>query len=128
MKKSFAIVLGFILCLCLSACSGQETQQQTSSQLNSSQEQSDTGVDDAGSSDKVMTDTAESDAAVSLEAEEESMGRKLKLTVEGQKLSITLYDTPAANALYDVSLGNHFPLVKKTMPAKTVRIILTSRQ
>ena len=41
-------------------------------------EQSDTGVDDAGSSDKVMTDTAESDAAVSLEAEEESMGRKLK--------------------------------------------------
>ncbi|MFR7718774.1 MAG: cyclophilin-like fold protein, partial [Lachnospiraceae bacterium] len=90
------------LCLCLSACSGQETQQQTSSQLNSSQEQSDTGVDDAGSSDKVMTDTAESDAAVSLEAEEESMGRKLKLTVEGQELSITLFDTPAANALYDM--------------------------
>ena len=58
MKKSFAIVLGFILCLCLSACSGQETQQQTSSQLNSSQEQSDTGVDDAGSSDKVMTEKA----------------------------------------------------------------------
>ena len=53
MKKSFAIVLGFILCLCLSACSGQETQQQTSSQLNSSQEQSDTGVDDAGSSEDV---------------------------------------------------------------------------
>ena len=102
MKKSFAIVLGFILCLCLSVCFGQETQQQTSSQLNSSQEQSDTRVDDAGSSDKVLTDTAESDAAVSLEAEEESMGRKLKLTVEGQKLSITLYDTPAANALYDI--------------------------
>lgn len=59
-------------------------------------------MDDAGSSDKVLTDTAESDAAVSLEAEEESMGRKLKLTVEGQKLSITLYDTPAANALYDI--------------------------
>ena len=46
-------------------------------------------MDDAGCSDKVMTDTAESDAAVSLEAEEESMGRKLKLTVEGQELSIT---------------------------------------
>ena len=30
------------------------------------------------------------------------MGRKLKRTVEGQKLSITLYDTPAANALYDI--------------------------
>ena len=30
------------------------------------------------------------------------MGRKLKLTVEGQELSITLFDTPAANALYDM--------------------------
>lgn len=102
MKKSFAIVLGFILCLCLFACSGQEVTQQTSSQLNSSQEQSDTGTDDASSSDKVLTDAAESDATVSLEAEEESMERKLKLTVEGQELSITLYDTPAANALYDM--------------------------
>ena len=102
MKKSFAIVLGFILCLCLSACSGQEVTQQTSSQLNSSQEQSDTGTDDASSSDKVLTDAEESDATVSLEAEEESMERKLKLTVEGQELSITLYDTPAANALYDM--------------------------
>lgn len=90
------------MCLCLSACSGQEVTQQTSSQLNSSQEQSDTGTDDASSSDKVLTDTAESDATVSLEAEEESMERKLKLTVEGQELSITLYDTPAANALYDM--------------------------
>ena len=30
------------------------------------------------------------------------MERKLKLTVDGQEISITLYDTPAANALYDM--------------------------
>ena len=30
------------------------------------------------------------------------MARKLKLTVARQELSITLFDTPAANALYDM--------------------------
>ena len=32
----------------------------------------------------------------------ESQGRKLKMTVDGQELDVTLYDTPAANALYDL--------------------------
>ncbi len=38
MKKSFAIALGLILCLCFSACSGQKTPQ-TSAQPNPNQEQ-----------------------------------------------------------------------------------------
>lgn len=101
MKKSFAIVLGFILYLCLSACSVQEAQQ-TSSQPDTSQEQSDIEADDASSSNHIPTDTAESDTAVSSEAGEKSMERKLKLTVGGQEFIITLYDTPAANALYDM--------------------------
>lgn len=100
MKKSFAIILGFILCLYFSACSGQETPQ-TSSQPNTSQEQSDIATDDVSSSGNTQTDTAESKAAVSSEAEVTSE-RKLKLTVGGHEISISLYDTPAANALYDM--------------------------
>lgn len=32
----------------------------------------------------------------------ESQERKLKMTVDGQELDVTLYDTPASNALYDL--------------------------
>lgn len=101
MKKSFAIALGLILCLCFSACSGQETPQ-TSSQPYASQEQSDIMIDDVSSSDNTQIDTAESGINVSSEMEGKFMERKLKLTVDGQEISITLYDTPAANALYDM--------------------------
>jgi len=34
--------------------------------------------------------------------EPEDTVRKLKMTVDGQKISVTLYDTPAANALYEM--------------------------
>ena len=34
--------------------------------------------------------------------EVENTERKLKMTVNGQEVAITLYDTPAANALYDM--------------------------
>lgn len=93
MKKSFVIVLGLILCLCMSACSWQEAMQ-TSSQPDTSQVQSDIGVDDFSRNTSTGT---KSEVIAS-----ETMERKLKLTVDGQKISITLYDTPAANALYDM--------------------------
>ena len=36
------------------------------------------------------------------ESQMENEERKLKMTVDGQEISITLYDTPAANALYEM--------------------------
>ncbi|MGN0295097.1 MAG: cyclophilin-like fold protein [Lachnospiraceae bacterium] len=36
------------------------------------------------------------------EAEMESRERKLRLTIDGQELAVTLYNTPAANALYEM--------------------------
>lgn len=101
MKKGFSIALGLVLCLCFSACSEQEAPQ-TSLQLDTSQEQFDIEANDVSSSNHIPTDTVESNTAVSAEAEEKSMERKLKLTVDGQEFMITLYDTPTANALYDM--------------------------
>lgn len=101
MKKYIAVFCSLMICLCFSACSGQEAPQ-TSSQPNTSQEQFDIVADDASSSDNTPTDTAKSETAASSETEEEAMERKLKLTVGGQEIRITLYDTPAANALYDM--------------------------
>ena len=45
-----------------------------------------------------LVETSES----SEEKETEMAERKLKMTVEGQKISIILYDTPTANALYEM--------------------------
>ncbi len=100
MKKYIAVFSVFMMCLCFSTCSGQEIPQ-TSSQPNTSQEQSDIVTDDVSGSGNTQTDIAESEAAVSSEAEA-TLERKLKLTVDGQEISITLFDTPAANALYDM--------------------------
>ena len=95
MKKSPAIIFGLILCLCLFACSVQRT-----SQSGINQKQPDMAADDVGSSDN-GADTAENEAAFEKTNEEDAQ-RKLTLTTNGQKISITLYDTPAANALYDM--------------------------
>ena len=95
MKKSPAIIFGLILCLCLFACSVQRT-----SQSGINQKQPDMGADDVGSSDN-GADTAENEADFEKTNEEDTQ-RKLTLTTNGQKISITLYDTPAANALYDM--------------------------
>ncbi len=101
MKKSFVVILGLTLCLCLSACSGQITPQ-TSAQPNTNQEQSDVITDDASSSDRTQTGIVGNETAASSETEEETMERKLKLIIDGQEISITLYNTPTANALYDM--------------------------
>lgn len=100
MKKYIAVFGVFMMCLCFSACSGPEAPR-TSSQPNTSQEQSDIATDDTNSSGNTQTDTAESEAIVSSVAEE-TLEQKLKLIVNGQEISIKLYDTPAANALYDM--------------------------
>ena len=53
----------------------------------------------------VNTETTEVFASSSVadnSTESESKNRSLKMTVDGQEISVTLYDTPAANALYDM--------------------------
>lgn len=104
MKKSLVILLGFVLCLCFSACSGQEAPQ-TSSQPDISSEQviSEAANDSINTTpDTTKPEETESEIADTSQAEEEFMERKLTLTIDGQEISITLYDTPAANALYNM--------------------------
>lgn len=83
MKKRIMLILGMILCLCFCACSGRENSEalsQETPQTNSSENE---------------TVSAETQAAKNAE-------RKLKLTINGQEIGVTLYDTPAANALYNM--------------------------
>ncbi len=60
------------------------------------------GQSDAGKSDG-YPDPAEipKETPVATETMKPAENRKLKMTVDGQEISITLYDTPTANALYE---------------------------
>lgn len=65
------------MCLCLSACSGQEVPQQTSS-APIGQEQSRIETDDARASDHMQSDTAKDDAVVFFGSGGRIYGTKIK--------------------------------------------------
>lgn len=123
MKKGILLFLTTLLCLGLTACteqkttppvSGQSSQQevpetQSSAEIadaastleDSQQEESDTQsgakIEKNQSTDlqELQSDSEDTEAP-------ESQERKLKMLVDEQELDVTLYDTPAANALYDM--------------------------
>lgn len=123
MKKSILLLLTTLLCFGLAACAEPKTASSVSGQSSQQEEpdsQSTTEVADAASTPE-DSQQEESDTPSSVEVEKspstdlqepqsdaedteapESQGRKLKMTVDGQELDVTLYDTPAANALYDL--------------------------
>lgn len=100
MKKGILLFLCALLCFSLAACADQKMTPPVSEQ-SSGQEQSDI---------QNSTEVLENQSANSQEPESSSSNtetpetgeRKMKLTIDGQEFDVTLYDTPAANALYDM--------------------------
>lgn len=91
MKRALWIVLGILFCLCFSACGEQKglAASESPAQMPSeTQNNTETlySKEEGTSSDKPEIAKGEE--------------KKLKLIIEGQELDVTLYDTPAANALY----------------------------
>ena len=123
MKKGILLFLTTLLCLGLTACTEQKTTPPVSGQSSQQEEpdtQSSAEVTDAASTSK-DSHQEEPDTQSSTEVEKsqstnlqelqsdsedteapESQERKLKMLVDEQELDVTLYDTPAANALYDM--------------------------
>lgn len=123
MKKGILLFLTTLLCLGLTACTEQKTtppvsrqssqqevpETQSSAEIadaastleDSQQEESDTQsgaiIEKSQSTDlqELQSDSEDTEAP-------ESQERKLKMLVDEQELDVTLYDTPAANALYDM--------------------------
>ncbi|MCR0265633.1 cyclophilin-like fold protein [[Clostridium] innocuum] len=100
MKKGILLFLSVLLCFGLAACAEQKTtppvseqslQQEQPDMQNSSENQSVNSQKPASSSSN--TETSETP---------ETGEQKVKLTIDGQEFDVTLYDTPAANALYDM--------------------------
>lgn len=100
MKKGILIVLSILLCFSLAACAvGQPTPpvSRQSSQKGQSDIQNSTEPSENQSASSQAAESS-SNRIETPETEE----RKVKLTVDGQEFDVTLYDTPAANALYDL--------------------------
>lgn len=103
MKKSILLFLSVLLCFSLAACTDQKTTPPVSEQ-SSGQEQSDI-QNNNDSLETQSTNSQEPDSSASnteTPATPEAGERKVKLTIDGQEFDVTLYDTPAANALYDM--------------------------
>ena len=103
MKKGVLLFLSVLMCFGLAACADQKTTPSVSEQ-SSQQEQSDiqtsTEISENHSVNSQKPTSSSSNAETSNTPE--TGERKVKLTIDGQEFDVTLYDTPAANALYDM--------------------------
>lgn len=93
MKKAISILLSIVVCICFSACDGQKVLQ-TSSQPESIPEQTDIEDNSFTVSESTQTSGTNDDTT-------ERSERKVKLIIEDAEISIILYETPAANSLYE---------------------------
>lgn len=94
MKKVSALILCISIFVTLTACSDQDSRSDDLSRQNSSiAENRDSGISNAETESDTDMEKVESD---------ESLQKRLTMTVDGQKIEILLYDTPAANSLYEM--------------------------
>lgn len=103
MKKGVLLFLSVLLCLGLAACAEQKASPSVSEQ-GSGQEQS--NIQNSTDVSENKTDNSQEPESSSNNTETpeapETGGRKVKVTIDGQEFDATLYDTPTANALYDM--------------------------
>ena len=97
MKKGILLFLSALLCFGFAACADRQAAAsvpESSSRPPQPDTQSNSVASEAASAD---SQTAESSADNA-----EAGGKKAKLTINGREFAVTLYDTPAANALYEL--------------------------
>lgn len=102
MKKGILLFLSVLLCFDLAACTEQGTTLSVSEQ--SSQQGRQDAQNGADSSENQSLNSRDPVLPSHTETQEipETGERKIKLAIAGQKFDVILYDTPAANALYDM--------------------------
>lgn len=103
MKKGVLLILSMLLCFGLTACGAQKPTPPVSEQ-SSKQEQTDiqTGTEISENESNNSQEPEPSSSNTETPVTSETGERKVKLIIDGQEFDVTLYDTPAANALYDM--------------------------
>ena len=100
MKKGILLFFSVLLCFGLTVCVVQKvvpSVSQQSSQQEHFNIQNNSGVLENQSTNPQVQDFTSSDTETP-----ETGVRKAKLIIDGQEFDVTLYNTPAANALYDM--------------------------
>lgn len=92
MKKIISLVLALLLVFSFAACSNLQAKdtQSTMSQTTQTTEQKTSEVTSETTTESTTESTTDNDE------------KKIKMTVNGEEVIISLYDTPAANSLYDM--------------------------
>lgn len=103
MKKGILLFLSVLLCFGLAFCAEQKTTTPVFEQ-SSQQEQSDIKTSTEISENQFVNSQEPTSSSGNAETSgtPEAEEQKMKLTIGGQEFDVTLYDTPAANALYDM--------------------------
>lgn len=92
MKKGILLFLSMMLCFGLAACAEREATPPATEQ-HSQQEQTENEAENQATEEPSSDITPQTP---------ETAERKAKLTIDGQEFDVTLYDTPAADALYNM--------------------------
>lgn len=100
MKMSILAFFSILICLSFAACAEKNSKAQVSVQ-SSQVQQSDT-QNDVDSTESQSISLQEQKPSTQNTEMSENEERKLKLIIAGQELNVTLYDTPTADALYDM--------------------------
>ena len=100
MKKGILLFVGVLLCLGLVACADPYDTPLASE--STAQQEPPTIQNSAEASESRSTSSQAMGPSSSNATAPETGEKKLKLTINGQEFDVTLYDTPAANALYDM--------------------------
>lgn len=125
MKKGVLLFLGVLFYFSLAACTEQKAPPIAPEQ-NSEQEQT-PPQSDTDAPELQPTDSQTQESSPSNTGTLETGERKLKLVIDGQEFDVTLYDTPAANALYDMlPLNLNFFRNKFTVFSSSKRVFTCS--
>ena len=102
MKKGIILFLSILLCFSLAACAEQETTPPVSEQSSRQEQPNIPNNTEVSENPSANSQEPESSSNTETPGNPETGERKVKLTIGGQEFDVTLYDTPAANALYDM--------------------------
>lgn len=98
MKKLLSLAMAVLLTFCFTACQSENAQDESSASMPPPSQS-----EDNENSESVTEPPAISETPSSEETEDENpVQRQIRMTAEGQTYTITLYETPAADALYDM--------------------------
>lgn len=99
MKKSFSIILSFLLVLSFAACSKVQT---NNTKTATKQIESQTTTTTTTQSTKETTSETTAKATTKKSNKDNSDDKKISMNINGEEVIISLDDTPAANSFYDM--------------------------